>query len=36
MRPARKWPPACALAFILVTCGGFWIGAGLILSACVS
>ncbi len=24
MDPEVKWPPAASLAFILVTCGGFW------------
>jgi hypothetical protein len=22
--PVRKWPPAATLAFIVLTCGGFW------------
>jgi hypothetical protein len=27
-----KWPPAATIAFVLVTCGGFWAGVGLIVA----
>lgn len=27
----RKWPPAATLAFILVTCGGFWLAVAVAL-----
>lgn len=27
----RKWPPLATVAFVLVTCGGFWIAVALTL-----